>query len=133
MAYCTQDDLLRMIPAEELAELTAEAGDMADGSVVAEAIARAEAEIDSYLGVRYQVPLSPAPARVKALAVDRAIYHLYGRRSIMPEVRRQRYETALGFLAQVAANRAVVGGGDQEAMEPSGPARLFTRDILGEW
>jgi phage gp36-like protein len=137
MAYCTQDDLLRMIPLAELAELTAEAGDIPDSSVVADAIAKADAEIDSYLGVRYQVPLSPVPARVKALSVDMAIFHLYSRRSVIPAARRQQYETALAFLEQVAKSQAVVEGAgpgsDQGVMEPTSAVRIFTRDILGEW
>ena len=45
MAYCSQDDLLKMIPLAELAELTAESGDDPEAAVVAEAIAKAGGEI----------------------------------------------------------------------------------------
>jgi phage gp36-like protein len=140
MAYCTQDDLLKMIPLTELAELTAESGDDPDPDVVDEAIEKADAEIDSYLGARYAVPLSPVPARVKGLSVDLAIFHLYSRRSVAPEVRQQRYEAALGFLERVAAGQLALEGSGGEPLEAggeveefSGNPRTFSRNTLGEW
>jgi phage gp36-like protein len=60
MTYCTQTDILKQIPSLELAELTTENGSTPDADVVAEAIAKADAEINSYLGVRYVVPFSSA-------------------------------------------------------------------------
>ena len=102
MAYSTQDDLLTMIPQVELAALTAESGEVPDGQVVAEAISRADAEIDAACGLRYTVPFSPVPERVKSLSGDLAIYHLYSRRGVAPAVWRQKYLDALAFLKQVA-------------------------------
>jgi phage gp36-like protein len=62
MAFCTQNDIEKLIPEQELAELTTESGSTPDAEVGAEAIAKADAEIDSYLGVRYVVPFSSASA-----------------------------------------------------------------------
>ena len=84
MAYCSEDDLVKMIPQSELAELTAESGEVPDSLIIIDAIDKAGAEIDAYLGVKYVVPLATPPAQVKALAVDLAIYHLYSRRSVVP-------------------------------------------------
>lgn len=139
MAYCSQDDLLKMIPPAELAELTAESGEAPDAAVVAEAIAKAAGEIDAYLAVRYVLPLPATPPQVKNLAVDMALYHLYSRRSVAPAVRRQKYAAAVDFLKQVAAGQAVVGGagepsGDHPQVgEFSGASRIFGRDDLSEW
>jgi phage gp36-like protein len=140
MAYSVLEDLVKMIPEEELAQLTTESGDDPDPAIVAEAISQADAEIDSYLGKRYQVPLSPVPPRVKALSVDLAIYHLYSRRSVAPPVRRQNYEAAVAFLKQVAAGQAVVevSGGEPPGVnrdlgELTSATRVFRRDTLGEW
>ena len=138
MAYCTQSDLLTMIPLQELAELTADSGDTPDSGVVNEAIHRADAEIDAYLGMRYTLPLSPLPDQVKGLSIDMALYHLYSRRSVAPTVRRQKYEAAISFLKLVAEGEAVVedvdgdssmeGGQVQVGSEFSSATRLFTRN-----
>ena len=138
MSYCTQDDLLKLVPELELAQITAEAGDVPDAAVVAEAIAQAGAEIDSYLAVRYQLPLAETPARVKSLAVDLALYHLYSRRSVAPEVRRQKYDDAVAFLKLVGAGKAEIIGaagtevpGDvQEVTEISSGPRVFSRTTM---
>jgi phage gp36-like protein len=140
MAYCSEDDLLKMIPQPELAELTAESGEVPDSLIIAEAIRRAETEIDSYLGVRYVVPLAAPPDRVKALAVELAIYHLYSRRSVAPSVRQQNYEGAVAFLKQVAGGEAVIVGPQgepptvtQDVAEASGPTRVFSRVTQWDW
>ncbi len=141
MAYCTQADLLKFIAPAALAELTTEVGDVPDADVVAEAIARADAEIDAYLGKRYTLPLAEVPARVRSLSVDLAIYHLFTRRGLADEVRRQRYEDGLAFLRDVAAGRAELqelGGNEpagdvQEVIEVSSQPRRFDRDKLSGW
>jgi phage gp36-like protein len=140
MAYCSESDLLQMIPQAELAELTAESGEIPDSQVVTEAIQRAGGEIDAYLGARYRLPLSPVPDQVKGLAVDLALYHLYARRSVVPPVRRQRYEAAVTFLRQVAAGLAVLEGEgvlvserERVASEFVGAPRIFTRTSQRDW
>jgi phage gp36-like protein len=140
MGYCTEDDLLQMIPQSELAELTAESGEVPDSLILNEAISKAAAEIDSYLGVKYVVPLAAPPARVKALAVELAIYHLYSRRSVVPPVRQQNYEEAVAFLKQVAAGQAVIVGPQgepptltKEVTDANSAIRVFSRDTLTDW
>jgi phage gp36-like protein len=137
MAYCTQSDLITMIPLKELAELTADSGDTPDSQVVDEAIHRADAEIDAYLGMRHTLPLTPLPDQVKGLSIDMALYHLYSRRSVAPTVRRQKYEAAVAFLKLVAAGEAVVedtgdttSSGDQILVgsELSSATRIFSRN-----
>ena len=140
--YCSEDDLLALISATELKELTAESGEEPDAAVVAQGIAQAESEIDSYLAVRYQLPLAaPVPDLVKSLAVDLALYHLYSRRSVAPATRRQKYEDALAFLKLVASGRAVIigaagteePGAVQDVTEVSSSERVFSRKELEDW
>jgi phage gp36-like protein len=111
MAYCTQDDIVKLIPSADLAVLTTENEVEPDAAVVADCIAKADAEIDGYLGIRYQVPLSPVPDLVKAISVDLAIYNLHKRRPLMPmpETCRQSYADRIGFLKGVVAGNATVG------------------------
>jgi len=125
---------------KELAELTTESGETPDSQVVAEAISRADAEIDAYLGTRYVLPFASVPEQVKGLSIDMALYHLYSRRSVAPTVRRQKYEAALSFLKQVAAGEAVIEGASgliaettQAGSQFAGPPRVFSRDTQGNW
>jgi phage gp36-like protein len=135
MAYCSQSDLEKLIPTAELTQLTTESGDEPDAAVVAEAIAKADAEIDAYLSVRYSLPLAQVPPLVRSLAEEIALFHLYSRRSVAPQVRRQKYEAAVAFLKQVAAGQAGVDGvaANGQAEEFSGSSRVFGREGLSEW
>jgi phage gp36-like protein len=140
MAYCSEDDLLKMIPEADLTDLTVESGDVPDSVIIAEAISMADAEIDSYLGVKYVVPFSPTPDQVKALAVDLAIYHLYSRHNIVPQVRQQRYEDAVAVLKQVVSGeRVIVGPGGEaptvakEVADSTSAVRCFSRNTLADW
>ena len=140
MAYCSEDDLLKMIPQADLADLTVESGEVPDSLIIIDAISKAGAEIDSYLGVKYVVPLATPPDRVKALAVDLAIYHLYSRRSMVPPVRQQRYDAAVAFLKQVAAGQLVIVGPQgelptvaKEVADATSAIRAFTRDTQADW
>jgi phage gp36-like protein len=140
MAYCTEDDLLNMIPEEDLTDLTVESGDVPDSGIITDAINKADAEIDSYLGVKYVVPLSPTPDQVKALSVDLAIYHLYSRHSIVPPVRQQKYEDAVAFLKQVARGQAIITGpggepatAAKDVADVTSAFRHFTRNTQWDW
>jgi phage gp36-like protein len=140
MAYCSADDLLKMIPQADLADLTVESGEVPDSLIIAEAINKSTAEIDAYLGVKYVVPLSSPPDQVKALAVDLAIYHLYSRRSIVPPVWQQRYEAVMTFLKQVAMGEVVIVGPGGEAptlakevTDASSAVRVFSRCTQRDW
>lgn len=142
MAYCTQDDIKKLIPEQELAELTTESGSVPDADVVAEAISRADAEIDSYLGGRYATPLTGVPARVKAISVDIATFYLYLRRAVVPEVWEKNYERAVMFLQSVARGEAVILDVGREAagattslqvVEFESAERVFNRETMGNW
>lgn len=141
MPYCTQDDLLTEIPVADLAQLTNAEANAAepDAAAVAEAIAKADSEINSYLLVRYTLPLAePIPDQVKSLSVDLAIYKLYMRRSLLNEARRQAYEDAVSFLKLVAKGQAVIEGASgvepagavEDVTEVSSQPRVFDRDSL---
>jgi phage gp36-like protein len=140
MAYCTEDDLLKMIPQEELVDLTVESGEVPDRTIIAEAISKADAEIDSYLGVKYVVPLASPPEQVKALSVDLAIYHLYTRLNVVPPAQQQKNDAALAFLKQVGAGLAVIVGPAGEAptvahevADSTSAIRVFSRQTLAGW
>ncbi len=140
MPYCTIDDVRRQLEEARLVQLTDDEG---TGELVEErvtqAIRDADDEIDSYLGLRMRVPLSPAPDTVRRLSVDIAVYNLYSRREKLPENRLERYRNCVRFLESAASGKISLGQNDPEGNpldpnlpEPSGenPARTFTRSSL---
>jgi len=114
MAYCTSDDVQTRIGEEDLAALADYDGDgEADEAVVEQAIRSAEALIDSYLAVRFSVPVvkpdDECPDALKTRAVNLAVYFLrLGRDSVTDDVRAQ-YEDDVAWLQQVVAGAVSLG------------------------
>ncbi len=140
MPYSTLDEIVKLLPEATLIELTDDTGaGTVDGAVVAEAIAQADAEIDSYCGGRYGVPLSPVPEIAKKLSADIALYHLYSRRvAQMPEARKDRYKDAVRLLEGIAKGAVTLGADTPASSGQPGTAETnrpddentFTRDSM---
>ncbi len=141
MPYCTLSDLLCQVSESVLIQLTDDAN---TGSVVAtvinQAIADADAEIDGYCGKRYALPFSPVPDLVRKMSVDIALYNLHGRRAdSMPDDRAERYRQAVARLRDVARGTAMLGvSGLPELEDTNAPrivsaARIFSRDSMRGW
>ena len=128
MAYSTQTDIEEQVSQAELIELTDDTGaGTVDTSAVARAIADADAEIDGYCGARYTVPFSPAPAMIRKLSVDIAVYNLFSRRSNLklPDERQKRYDNAVRFLRDLSRGLISLGA-DAPAEPDSGLPRAST-------
>ena len=112
MAYCTIDDIKKMIDEERLIRLTDDEG---LGSINAdrlqEAIDTAAVEIDSYIGGRVALPIvSNVPPTLNKLNVDIAIYNVYSRiAEKTPEVRADRYKNAIRFLEKFSEVKTSLG------------------------
>jgi phage gp36-like protein len=141
MAYCAQTDIIKIIPEDTLTQLTDDEGTgQMNAARVAEAIASADATIDSYCATRYAVPFAPAPAVVKKLSVDLAIYDLYSRRvEEIPAARADRYKNAIRVLEGIAKGTITLGldpapapssEGSSAACNKTSDDRVFTRDKL---
>lgn len=135
MAYCNEEAIVGLIGAERLIQLTDDDNlGLADQTVLAQAMAAADAEIDFYCAGRYPLPFDPAPPMVAIVAADLTIYHLYKRRQGAPEEWQKSYDQAIKKLRDVAAGLgtlnpqspapATVG----QAAMIGGNDRLFTRD-----
>lgn len=125
MAYCAKADILGQISEYQLIELTDDNKTGAENdTIITQAIADSDSEIDGWVGKRYTVPLSPVPAIVKKLSIDIAIYNLYARRRGLPEDRKERYSNAITFLKAVSKGDATLGEDD-----PSGVPQSQTVDI----
>lgn len=138
MAYCSQSNLLDQISEDDLIQLTDDDDTGAvDTDVVDQAIADADAEINSYCGVRHSVPFSTVPPMVLKLSVDITIYNLYSRRRGAPDERKERYDNAIRYLKDVAKGLVTLGEDDPESTpsESSSPdissnTRIFSRDTM---
>lgn len=118
MAYATRSDIEAIYGAGFLQTLVA--ADLDFDAAVTRACAASSAEIDSYLGQRYTLPLSVSPEIVRTWCVDIACWRLAGTITSMSEETRKRAERALGILKDVAAGKASVPG--LEGSQIAGPA-----------
>jgi phage gp36-like protein len=102
-AYATQADIT-IIYGEAVLDAVASR----DGSgrksyeAVEAALQAASDEIDTYLGVRYTVPLETPPPYIKMVCVDIAVYRLALDVGPRTEEMRLRYTDAISYLKSVA-------------------------------
>ena len=135
--YATQQDLIDRIGERRLIELTdraTPAADAIDATVVAAALADADALIDGYVAGVYDLPLPSVPPLLRKLALDLAHYALHVDGA--PDGVKDDQRTAIRTLERIAQGlvKLDVGGaepphGAGEA-KTVGPDRIFTRDSL---
>ena len=139
MTYATEQDLIDLFGTDEVLQLTDRDGDGdSDDAYVTAILADTAAEMDAYLRVRYALPLSATPARLRAVACDIARYRLYP--LAVPEAVRQRYEDSRLYLKDVAAGRAELDlatppAASADAASPAydAPDRVFSSTTLAEY
>jgi|Deesub1362B_J571_1020462.scaffolds.fasta_scaffold00591_26 phage gp36-like protein len=139
MGYIERNDILNEISEGVLAELTSDSG-IIEWAKVDKAIQDASALIDSYIGVRYTLPLESIPLILKKICKDITIYELYQQRvsenaiSEVPEGVRKRYEQAVAFLKDIASGNATLKGVDEQGQavtdESARKIRYKTRDKI---
>lgn len=109
MPYCTQQNLVDRFNQLELIQLTDRANPPAgtiNTTVLNQAIADADAEINSYL-TGYTLPLATVPANLVRIACDITRYYLYD--DSMVEQVKTRYDSAIKYLTQVAKGTISLG------------------------
>jgi len=139
--YCTLDDLKKIVPAQDLIQLTDD--HIPPSAIVTanvdKAIADAGELIDGYLRDRYTLPLSPLPGLIGTMAADIAVYRLYARRASItpPEGVAERYKDAKANLKLIQEGKITLGAGAVTTPESSANAvsmssadRVFTRDTM---
>jgi phage gp36-like protein len=145
MSYTANTDLLSIMPERTLLQLSADdpLAAVPDWTVVAEARAYADGQIDARLRQRYTLPLASVPRELRDWALALARRWLYERRPDGPELPdavRDAAKEALGALDAVRDGKmsldiAAPGG---EATPPAvvglvyvvGPDRYFSRATL---
>lgn len=111
--YCTEADLVpSLVNATLLAQLTNDDPDATatDDTVLDGFFADAEAEVDGYLGVRYDLPLADVPTLVVRLVARITRYRLYTSRPGEPEEAITKdYEAAIKTLEGIAGGTISLG------------------------
>ncbi|WP_456390246.1 gp436 family protein [Profundibacter sp.] len=141
MAYATQADIITIYSEDALFVADRDGDGMVDADAVTRALDMASSEIDSFLGVRYDVPLASAPEVIKQIAVDFAIYRLALSSDVLSEEHRQRYKDGKEHLIRFGEGKAYLdlpaeplGEGETplpdgpQPIVSGGPEKLFTRE-----
>ncbi len=138
MAYITTTDILTQLPEDTLIELTDDDGTgEINQTVVDQAIADADAEVDAYCGTKYAVPFATPHPILKKCSIDIAIKNIFARRvDELPEARRRAYDNTVRILRDIASGTISLGVDPEPAAKTEGgPAtnitdRVFTKDSL---
>lgn len=142
MAYATQLDITTIYSEDALFVADRDGDGVVDADAVARALDMASSEIDSFLGIRYDVPLPAVPEVIKQITVDFALYRLALSADVQSDEHRQRYEDGQAHLRRFGKGEAYLdlpadpnADPDVETSLPdgpqpivaAGPERLFTR------
>lgn len=110
MSYATKANMLARFGEPEVIALTDRANlGVVDDTVLAGALAEADAEIDPYLAPRHVLPLASVPKILTGFACDIARYRLCGAGVTETDEIRNRYKDAIRFLEQAAAGKIGLG------------------------
>lgn len=116
MIYATQDDLIARFGETELVQLTDRASDgVVDVAYLDVSITEAQAEVDSYIGAIYDLPLLTVPVSLVTATCNIARYRLYNQQAT--EEVKIRYEDTIRWLRDVARGLASLGLPSTQAPE----------------
>jgi len=141
MSYVTDDDIRVRMGEAAYVQLTDDAGSgAADAAVIDEARCGAEGEVDSYLALRYAVPVDTAAqpetaAVLRTVTLDLVEYRLHARRPPVPPAVAEKRDAAVRWLQRVAAGQADLPFSPQPGFRAAatGSARVLSRDSLREY
>lgn len=130
MAYATPQDVIDRLGSREATFISdrSNAG-VPDTTVLTNALALAEDEVNGYIGRRYKLPLTTSaglaaavPMTLKRLVIDIARYRLTGTEVMETEALRNRFRDAVRLLEQLAEGKVLLG--DLQLASAGGPAAL---------
>jgi len=127
--------------AEVLIAADRDGDDTADVDVISAGIKAASEEIDSYLAVRYDLPLSAVPGVLTRICCDLAMYHMSVGHISMTDDKETRYNNGVKWLEKLAKGMVTLGREEAEvsvqdeadiasATDSDAEDRLMTRTKL---
>lgn len=110
MAYATQQDAIDLYGADYIT-VSVDRDD--DGSIdttaLSDSLDQATSELDSYIGVRYDLPLVTVPAVLVRFCVDVAVYVACPNPAELTEEKIRRYDAAIKWAKGVAKGEVSLG------------------------
>lgn len=137
MTYAAEQDLIQRFGQYEIEQLALTNDGTQDANRIQAALTDATAEINSYLGQRYQVPVATPSPVLQAACCDIARYQLYAAQAT--EEVTQRYQQRIAWLRDVASGKASLGIAEREAsgstlaVATQSGGRVFSRDTLRDF
>ncbi len=130
--YATTSDLTARFPDEDaVARLTNQDyqdGDSIDTSVLTTFLDQAEGLINSYIGMRYLVPVATTDdsvaALMKRITLDVAQYNLASTSEILTDAKQVLYDAVIEWLEKISEGKVILPGGDPIASTTSRPSRV---------
>lgn len=144
MTYATQEDIVATYSEDALYVADRDGDGVIDAEAVSKALEAASASIDSYIGVRYSLPIEGGNPLLRDFCIDIALYRLALSRDAQTEEHRRRFEDAVNSLKEIARGNATLNlpasgdpdGENADALSKprpivvAGPPREFTRDKM---
>jgi phage gp36-like protein len=137
--YATQTDLEDRFGTDEVLRASDRDGSgVADPAAITSCLTAATGEIDSYVRVRYDLPLTAPPEHLEHLCCDIAMYRLSADSTALTEEKRVRYEDAIKWLVNLSKGIVNLGEVEDDEEVRDEPAvndditqdRLFTRTTM---
>lgn len=141
MPYASADDIIQLYGADALYVADRNRDGEPDLTAVDRALTSASDEIDSYLAVRYTLPLPTVPGILRQHCVDIAVYRLALAADVRSDEHRKRYDDATAHLLQIVDGKAALVlpappasdddvdvSGSAQPIVAGGPPRLWSRD-----
>lgn len=133
MTYATAQDAIDLYGEDYvLTSVDRDENGEADPTAFDDALTQAQSQIDSYIGVIYDLPLAAFPDVLVRFTVDVAIYISSQEAGTGTEEKRQRYEDAISWLKQLVKGEVSLGLEDEPETKGGGvvisnETRRFTR------
>jgi len=133
--YATSADLTKQFGSEQILLASDRDGDgVADADVIDAAIETASKYIDSYLSVRFDLPLSSSGDVLVRPCCDLAMYFMSADSGALTDEKKERYKDTRAWLKDIAKGVAELGedvydetAHDVPQLSTDNPDRQFTR------
>lgn len=146
MAYADKDDIVALYGQAALVVADHQRIGVPSDVAITRALELASDEIDSFVGVRFPLPLRATPGILTQYCVDIALYRLALSADVLSTEHRTRYDDAIAALTRISVGKATLvippdpdnpdnddidGDGIADGPRPivaTGPERLFSRE-----